>query len=353
MTLVVLGATGYTGGIIASQLNNNGVSFSIAGRNKTKLELLKGNLSNCENIIETDVFDEQSIDRLLDQADILINCVGPFNHYAPLLLNRIARKNIVYIDITGEQDIVLNSYLNLNDIARNNNSTIIHSCSFESCLADILAAEYLSKEIYYEDISSYYYLPNTAPSPGTKLTMKLSKLVKHFIFRNGRLLETLPMCEKHDVDFADDLKDHVAIFIPYPEVIFFSRQYHTKNVGTYMIVNKSMIQDTSFFSASKKNIESIIQTHEKITYHGPDRFEREKHYFKIIVIATDSGGNESKIYLKGYDPYGLTAAITTTMVESFICGTAGRYGVLSPSEAIEPRKMLEAISRGNKVSIYK
>ena len=100
--ILLLGATGYTGGLIADLFQKKGLDFLEYGRNLLKLEGLK--LSN-KHCIGIEIFTIGSDGLLphLGPASIVVNCIGPFNVYGQTVVEDCLSAGATYIDITGEQ----------------------------------------------------------------------------------------------------------------------------------------------------------------------------------------------------------------------------------------------------------
>ena len=59
--ILLLGATGYTGRLIASGLDSSGYDYTIASRSEEKLALLKQKLTNCADTVLFDVEDKAKL----------------------------------------------------------------------------------------------------------------------------------------------------------------------------------------------------------------------------------------------------------------------------------------------------
>ncbi|KAG4424466.1 hypothetical protein IFR04_002344 [Cadophora malorum] len=103
--LIIYGATGYTGGLIASYAKSLGLNFTIAGRSENKVKDLAFTLDVPFLIFNVD--DRHIVDSALKGAKVLLNCSGPFLHTAKHLIDACIRKGVHYLDISAE----LYSYL--------------------------------------------------------------------------------------------------------------------------------------------------------------------------------------------------------------------------------------------------
>ena len=107
--ILLLGATGYTGSLVAERFLDAGVDFWAFGRNQEKLVQLKSINSRCKGI-ETFVIGNVAEQLKLNNSSIVINCIGPFNVYAEKIVDACIAAGCVYFDITGEQEIVKQSF---------------------------------------------------------------------------------------------------------------------------------------------------------------------------------------------------------------------------------------------------
>ena len=102
--IILYGATGFTGRLCAKYLRDNypDIKWAIAGRNKQKLEDLKGSLRlNCEIFI-ADGEDKDSIDHVVCKTKVILSTAGPFARYSNLMVKSCVENKTHYTDITGE-----------------------------------------------------------------------------------------------------------------------------------------------------------------------------------------------------------------------------------------------------------
>jgi short subunit dehydrogenase-like uncharacterized protein len=101
--LLIYGATGYTGTLIAHEAVRRGLDFEIAGRNKDKLAALAAELN-----VPFHVFSVDNIERWensLKDKTALLNIAGPFSETADQAMKAAIQFKVHYIDITAEVDI--------------------------------------------------------------------------------------------------------------------------------------------------------------------------------------------------------------------------------------------------------
>lgn len=102
-TLLIYGATGYTGRMTAAQAKSAGLNIIIAGRNRQRLAALAGELDVSMRVFGLEDAAETALQ--LAGVDIVLNCAGPFTATAEPLMKACIDQSIHYLDITAEINI--------------------------------------------------------------------------------------------------------------------------------------------------------------------------------------------------------------------------------------------------------
>src|SRR4029453_5065120 len=76
-TVALFGAYGHTGRFVGAELLRRGITAILSGRDRVKLEAL-GRVHPNSDLRVASIEDPASLDRALDDAEIVINCAGPF-----------------------------------------------------------------------------------------------------------------------------------------------------------------------------------------------------------------------------------------------------------------------------------
>lgn len=100
-TLLIYGATGYTGRMAAERAKALGLTFEIAGRNAEPLKALSTQLDVPYRVFTL----HDQPERYLDSISILLNFAGPFAQTAEALMNACINAGIDYLDITAEINV--------------------------------------------------------------------------------------------------------------------------------------------------------------------------------------------------------------------------------------------------------
>jgi short subunit dehydrogenase-like uncharacterized protein len=141
--LVLVGATGFTGGLTAEYLAKHapsGLRWALAGRSRAKLEAVFDRLSGAAaepDILEADVTDAGSVRVVAESARVLITTVGPYLQHGEPFVAACAAAGTDYVDLTGEPEFVDRMYLAHHGAAERTGARIVHACGFDSVPHDL------------------------------------------------------------------------------------------------------------------------------------------------------------------------------------------------------------------------
>jgi short subunit dehydrogenase-like uncharacterized protein len=138
--LVIYGATGFTGALVAEYLHQTqpGLSWAIAGRSQRKLDLLKDRINAPD--LETIVADSESSDdmrRLVTSTRVVISTVGPYARFGTPLVEACAAEGTHYCDLTGEPQWMASIFERVSPLAEETGARLIHCCGFDSIPSDL------------------------------------------------------------------------------------------------------------------------------------------------------------------------------------------------------------------------
>jgi short subunit dehydrogenase-like uncharacterized protein len=328
--VLLLGATGYTGRLVGKLLLESHIPTLFSGTSAEKLTAAYPQ----HNTLTLDLMQEEDLKKIPSGVSVVINCAGPFNLYSKKLLHELSDKGVLYLDITGEQSFVKYSFENF----QHAKSTYLHACAFESFFADALAHRLVDSQTQLKDLTSFYYLADPHPSPGTRLTLQTAKYFDTYIYRDQKLEPQSPASISFPMSF-EPFKHLVSLFAPYPEILFYPRTHNTQNASSYFIVEEYMVAQLSAGPAvNAKPIEQVIRKYKNASFIGPDEDVRKKELFTVSVQATFMDGTIKVIQLSGYDTYGLTAKILLEIVK---LNTDMPGGVWAPSQVINTNRILD------------
>ena len=152
--VVVFGATGFTGKLVCQYIaqqytTSTGLKWGIAGRNIAALESIKQNLNVDIDVLQYDVTDADSIDRITRETTCVLTTAGPFDLIGMPLVESCVRNNAHYVDITGEPQFCRKVIDQLHEEAKVKRLKIVNCCGFDCIPADMgchLIVEHLQKK---------------------------------------------------------------------------------------------------------------------------------------------------------------------------------------------------------------
>lgn len=140
--LIIYGATGYTGSLVARQAKALGLDFVIAGRDAAKLEALSKDLE-----VPYAAFSVDSITELvmaLAGYEVVLNCAGPFAKTAEPIIRACIEVGAHYLDITAEFKVYALAE-SLSDKARIGGSMLLPGVGWDVVPSDCLAVHTVAK----------------------------------------------------------------------------------------------------------------------------------------------------------------------------------------------------------------
>jgi short subunit dehydrogenase-like uncharacterized protein len=144
--LVLFGGTGFTGGLTAEYLAKHAPSdlkWALAGRNRQKLEALRGRLRELADdageleLLEADMTDPASLKRVAESARVVVTTVGPYALHGEPLVAACAEAGTDYCDLTGEPEFVDRMWNLHHERAKQTGARLVHCCGFDSIPHDL------------------------------------------------------------------------------------------------------------------------------------------------------------------------------------------------------------------------
>ncbi len=342
--VILLGATGYTGEMIAKLLKENQIKFTIAGRNLEKLEEFKAKNEMTIACQVVDISDESQVTSLLADSPILINCVGPYFQFCKTLVKTLAARSCaIYIDLTGEEAFVDWSITENHEAALKSGAQIIHSVSFESAYADLLSTLICMPGESFSEVSSVYYVNEGKASPGTYFTMDLGRYQKRWFLEGGAKQDSPPFSVSREFQIRGE--SQTAYYLPYPEISFFTRRYKLqKSISYFVYPEEDAKMYLGYSTAPPVPIELILKKHSSKSFEGPTEEERKEQTCWVSVIATNEAGETSKATMFSCDPYFITALMILESVKYFLSDNfIARPGVWGPGDVLPAQETLANI----------
>ena len=138
--IVVYGASGFTGRLIAEYLTQRGVKkWAMAGRSIAKLAEVRDLIGAPADtpLIEADASSPETLTAMCNRTRLVITTVGPYQLYGPELVAVCAATGTDYVDLCGEP-AWMRHMIDAHDAkAKETGARIVFSCGFDSIPFDL------------------------------------------------------------------------------------------------------------------------------------------------------------------------------------------------------------------------
>ncbi|WP_431041121.1 saccharopine dehydrogenase family protein [Streptomyces sp. P1-3] len=185
--IVVFGATGYTGELVARALVAQGARPVLAGRSARRLERLATELGGLDTAV-AEVDRPRTVRELVDRGDVLVSTVGPFDSWGDPAVEAAIAAGATYFDSSAEQRFIRRVFEHYGPKAAAAGCGLLTAFGFEwvpGHLAGTLALREAGPDAVRVDIG--YFPHGGGKSRGTRASLKGFMLEPSFGFRGGRL----------------------------------------------------------------------------------------------------------------------------------------------------------------------
>ncbi|MCB0861633.1 MAG: saccharopine dehydrogenase NADP-binding domain-containing protein [Solirubrobacterales bacterium] len=356
--ITVYGATGYTGKLVAAELEAREAPFILAGRSREKLESLADSLGSNGRKPEVHPVpntDAKGLRELFSRSGAVIACAGPFSLHGEPVLAAAVEAGVPYLDTTGEQDFIRRVFEVYGPRASKAGSPVIPAMGFDYVPGDMLVAltaAALPEGETLDKVRIAYHAP-FQPSRGTMRSA--IEMIKggDVEWRDRALRPASQSVARPDFDFGGRLGIQKMMHYPAAEHITVPTHLAPRTVETGLTVSSfapgaagqtllppvNRLLGLTMRTPLRKAMSAAISAMPE----GADQQSRSASNFTIACEVT-SAASKMRGTLTGTDVYGLTAAL---IVEGAIRCAGGEVGTgaLAPAGAFEPAGFLTGFER--------
>ena len=339
MRISIVGAYGYTGRLICTEFENVGITFSIFGRNEKKILELKEKLKSVPLALALDMRKEEDVQLVIDKSDLIVNCAGPFTEEAQLLTKSATKNGKKYLDITGELGFVRNSYMNNHAESLKNKACLVHGCAFESLVADLIIQLLIKGQSEIKSIRSFYWFNQKKISPGSRITMKLSKFRALEKISDGAWSIGNTVKDRLPVRWSASLDiQYKAVPYPLPEIAFAYWNYRPKKVESFLLLKE---EEANYIGVAKDSDEAPIEVLDKLREFKPsgptiEELNAQRSILAIEIIEENETVSTAVVNAKNM--YQTTALAIRVCLEELIKNPDKFSGVISPAKLFKGKE---------------
>ena len=368
--IVVYGATGFTGQLVAEYLASHyagraDLKWAMAGRSLDKLKSVRNAVGAPSDtpLIAADSSDVGSLQAMVDQTRLVITTVGPYQFYGSDLVAACAASGTDYIDLCGEPVWMRQMIDKHEAAAKASGARIVFSCGFDSVPFELGAffVQEEAKRVFGAPASRVKGRVRDMRgtlSGGTAASAKatfdavakdlslVAILNDPFALTPGFVGPKQPRGSKPA--YEEDLQSWTA---PFMMALINTRNVHRSNMLMGFAYGKEFIYDEMVLTGpgekGEANAKRVMAANNEKTGpnarkpgEGPSKEERENGLYDLLYVAVAPDGRQARASVKGdRDPgYGSTSKMIT---ECAVCllrdAPEVKGGVWTPGAAMGDR----------------
>ena len=339
--IVVYGATGFTGQLVAEYLaahyrGDRNLKWAMAGRSLDKLASVRDAIGAPADtaLIVADASDPASLKAMVDQTKSVISTVGPYQLYGSGLLAACVASGTDYFDLCGEP-VWMRQMIDAHEAtAKSSGARIVFSCGFDSLPFElgVFYAQEEAKKVFgapanrvkgrVRDMKGTFSGGTAASARATfaaaaKDLSLVALLLDPFVLTPGFEGPKQPRGNKPLLD--EDLGSWTA---PFVMATINTRNVHRANMLMNFPYGKDFVYDEMILTgpgeqgeANAKRVVAAVNAERMGAVNGPkpgegpSKEERENGFYDLLFVALAPDGKQVRAVVRGdRDPgYGSTS----------------------------------------------
>lgn len=376
--VVVYGATGFTGRLVAEYLasaykDDDGLTWAMAGRSLDKLKSVRDAIGARADtpLLAASANDVASLKAMADQARLVITTVGPYQLYGSELVAVCAASGTDYIDLSGEP-LWMREMIEKHDAtAKASGARIMFSCGFDSVPFE-LGAFFVQEEarrVFGAPVSRVKgrvrdmrgtFSGGTAASARATFEAVAKDLSLVAVLKNPFALTPGFQGPKQPAGskpiYEGDLQSWAA---PFAMATVNTRNVHRSNMLMGFPYGREFVYDEMVLTGPGEKGEAdarrVMSANTEKTGpnarkpgEGPSKEERESGLYDLLYVAVAPDGREVRASVKGdRDPgYGSTSKIISECAICLLRDTPGvPGGIWTPGAAMQQKLIRRLVDR--------
>jgi short subunit dehydrogenase-like uncharacterized protein len=331
-SLLIYGANGYTGELVAEEAARRGMRPILAGRNAEAVAGLAGRLELDSRVFGLD--DPSELAGGLQGVTAVLHCAGPFIRTSKPMIAACLAAGAHYLDITGEIG-VFESVQRRGDEARTSGIALIPGVGFDVVPTDCLAARLAAALPDATQLTLAFTSEGGSTSRGTLKTMVESLPYAGAVREDGRIVPVPMAMDARKFEFT--CGSRWAMTIPWGDV---STAFHTTGIPNIRVYSgappsaiKRMRRMRPFLPlAGLKPAKRLAQWWIGRTVTGPDEEVRRTARVCLWGEVSNEAGEVRRTTVETPEGYAFTA-LSSVECASRVLDGAVEPGVWTPARA--------------------
>jgi len=337
--VLIYGAYGYTGELVAREAVRRDLRPVLAGRRREPLERLASELG-----LEHRVFGLEDPDRLAESvagAGVVVHCAGPFELTTPPMARACVEAGVHYVDITGEM-MVFAALHRMDAAARERAVTLLPGAGFDIVPSDCLAA-HLARRLPGARRLALAFHGIGRPSRGTAATMAMNLHRGGAVRRDGRIVPVPLAWRVREMDLGEGPVRCMSV--PWGDVFTAHLSTGIPDIEVYMAAPPRLILAArlSRWLRPVLGLPVVRRAAVRLARRrspGPTAEQRKRGRSLLWGEVEDGEGRRAASRLRCPEGYTLTARSAVEVARRVEKGEA-RPGFATPSLAFGPDFVLE------------
>ena len=322
--LALLGATGYTGGLVLERVRELGVPLRLVGRRSDALEAIA---HEGDEVRVADARHEAELIDAFDGAFAVASTAGPFLENGQRVVGAAIAVAAHYVDICVEQSFARIVYEGFDESAEERGVTLLPSFGLGYAVGDFgarLAAESLTEPL--DEVVTGYSSAGVRTSPGTRRTAADLMRQEQVAWRDGLVGSRFGKTTRR-IRFPERARGVVEFAGAEPLSV--PRHTRVHEVRSYVAVPRVVALGGLLapLAAPAAGLAARVG--------GAPSAEQRKNWRWTVVAEARAGSEVSRATLRGTDVYGLTALLVAHAADALRRGEAVGPGALAPAQAFD------------------
>jgi short subunit dehydrogenase-like uncharacterized protein len=330
--LAVLGATGYTGGLVVDRARDLGIPLRLVGRRR---EALTAVARPGDEIRVADARDDGALRDAFAGAFAVASTAGPFGDvgHAPLAAAIACRAH--YLDTSPEQEFSRIVYDDFGPRADAAGVVALTAFGFDYVPGDLAARIAADGLEPLGEIVVAYSVARMAASAGTRRSIAAVMASGHVAWEGGRRIPSHFGASTRTVEFPSGAA--TAVEWSGTEPLTVPRHTRADRVRSYVRAPQLAARTAGI----AKLAAPLVRLSGSVG-RGPSEDRRGRTRFVVVAEARGAAGRR-RVTLAGRDVYGLTALLVARGAAALRSGEVRGAGALAPAEAFDARALLERL----------
>jgi len=352
--VVLYGASGFSGRLVAEFLREYNVPFIAAGRNRVKVQDVMSHVPGIETadyeIVEVGD-DPDDLCRCFDGAKVVCNTVGPFIYNGPRVIEAALKAGCHYLDISGEQTWIREVAEKWSCRFAQQGLLAAPATAFMSAISD--AAIRLCLEAGAIDTIETVTMFKGIPTFGSTQTIfAVIQTDAHYLEQNQ--YKPWPRAARYDVSVPGYLQSQLALaWGGFPQPVWFKNHPQVANVKSFGgLLDRQIMEGVA---ATEKMFEEQIRALPKAEQEkrlaemanavqgGTPPRENGREQRTIDVVAGRGSTDYVQCVVFGTCCYRQTGLLQAFAAQNLVKAPPRKVGFASAAEAFGHREVLRAV----------